>query len=177
MGFLEKIFGDWNSRELKKIEKIADAVEALDQGMQALSDEELRGKTEEFKERLAGGETLDDILPDAFAVVREADWRVLEKRPFRVQLLGGIDSVDADTHELVLDGESPVVAIAGNISDGTKGGRVNVTKKGSGTWRLSRANDFTTAPCSSSNDRVKPTSPVAPSGTSTSAFTASWRSG
>ena len=65
--------------------------------------------------------------------------------PAQLQLLGGIDSVDADTHELVLDGESPVVAITGNISDGTKGGRVNVTKKGSGTWRLARANDFTGA--------------------------------
>ncbi len=90
MGFLEKIFGDWNSRELKKIEKIADAVEALDQGMQALSDEQLQAKTPEFKERLAKGETLDDILPEAFAVCREASRRVLGMKHFYVQIIGGI---------------------------------------------------------------------------------------
>ena len=90
MGFLNAVFGDWNSRELKKIEKIADEVEALQEGMQKLSDDELKAKTPEFKERLKNGETLDDILPEAFAVCREAAWRVLGMKHFHVQIIGGI---------------------------------------------------------------------------------------
>ena len=78
MGLFEKIFGTHSEKELKKINPIVDAIEALDEKMQALSDEELRGKTQEFKDRLAAGETLDDILVEAFAVVREAAYRVLE---------------------------------------------------------------------------------------------------
>jgi len=70
MGFIQKIFGTHSEHELKRIYPIADAVEALEPQMQSLSDEELRAKTKEFKDRLAGGETLDDILPEAFAVVR-----------------------------------------------------------------------------------------------------------
>ena len=77
MGLFEKIFGTHSEKELKKINPIVDAIEALDEKMQALSDEELRGKTQEFKDRLAAGETLDDILVEAFAVVREAAYRVL----------------------------------------------------------------------------------------------------
>jgi preprotein translocase subunit SecA len=90
MGFLEKVFGDWNAKEIKRIEKIADRIEVLDREMQQLSDEELRGKTDAFKERLADGEGLDDILPEAFAVCREAAWRSLGMKHFRVQLIGGI---------------------------------------------------------------------------------------
>ena len=90
MGFFEKIFGDWNANEIKKIEKIVAEVEKLDGAMQAMSDEELKAETPKLKARLAAGETLDDILPEAFASVREACWRVLDKRPFRVQLMGGI---------------------------------------------------------------------------------------
>ena len=90
MGLAEKIFGSHSDRELKKIEPIARKIEALDEEMQALSDEELRAKTEEFKKRLADGETLDDILVEAFAVVREADYRVLHMKPFHVQIVGGI---------------------------------------------------------------------------------------
>ena len=71
MGLLEKIFGDLNEKEVKKLSKIADKVESYDEAMQALSDDELRGKTQEFKDRLAAGETLDDILPEAFAACRE----------------------------------------------------------------------------------------------------------
>ena len=89
MGIMEKIFGDLNAKEVKKIEKIVDKIEALDEEMQALSDEELKAKTPEFKERLANGETLDDILVEAFAVCREADARTLGLKPFRVQLIGG----------------------------------------------------------------------------------------
>ena len=90
MGLMEKIFGDVNVREVKKIEKIADQVEALDEAMQALSDEELRGKTAEFKERLANGEELDDLLVEAFAVCREGAVRSLGMKHYRVQIIGGV---------------------------------------------------------------------------------------
>lgn len=90
MGLLQKIFDDLNAKEVKKIEKIVDKIEGFDEEMQGLSDEELQAKTPYFKERLASGETLDDILPEAFAVCREADYRVLGMKPFRVQLIGGV---------------------------------------------------------------------------------------
>ena len=90
MGLLKRIFGDSNSREIKRIEKIVDVIEGLEPSMQALTDEQLRSKTFEFKERLARGETLDDLLPEAFAVVREASRRVLGMRHYRVQLIGGV---------------------------------------------------------------------------------------
>ena len=90
MGLFDKLFGSYTDRELKRITPIADQIEALSDEYAAKSDEELRAKTDEFKERLNAGETLDDILPEAFATVREAAWRVLGMRPFRVQLIGGI---------------------------------------------------------------------------------------
>ncbi len=90
MSFLKKIFGDYSSRELKQIYPIVDQIDALGDEYKALSDEELRGKTQQFKDRLANGETLDSILPEAFATVREAADRVLGMRPYRVQLVGGI---------------------------------------------------------------------------------------
>ena len=90
MGFMEKIFGDLNVKEVKKVEKIVEKIEALDQTMQSLTDMELKAKTSEFKERLAAGETLDDILPEAFAVCREAAWRSLGMKHFGVQLIGGV---------------------------------------------------------------------------------------
>ena len=90
MGFLEKIFGTHSQNELKRIYPIVDHIEALEPEMQKLSDEELRDKTREFKERLGNGETLDDILPEAFATVREAASRTLGMRHYRVQLVGGI---------------------------------------------------------------------------------------
>ena len=90
MGFLEKIFGTHSEHELKRIYPIVDQIEALEPEMQALSDAELKGKTAEFKERLAQGQTLDDILPEAYAVVREAAVRSLGMRHYRVQLIGGI---------------------------------------------------------------------------------------
>ena len=90
MGLFTKLFGSYSDRELKKIYPIADAIEALEPQIEKLSDAELRRKTDEFKERLAGGQSLDDILPEAFAVAREAAWRVLGMKPFRVQLIGGI---------------------------------------------------------------------------------------
>ena len=90
MGLMEKIFGDLNAKEVKKVEKIVDEIEALDESMQALSDDELKAKTPEFKERLKNGETLDDILPEAYAVCREAAARTLGMKHFRVQLIGGV---------------------------------------------------------------------------------------
>ena len=90
MGLITKIFGTHSDKELKKIYPVVDRIEALEPEMAALSDEQLKAKTTEFKERLANCETLDDLLPEAFAVVREADKRVLGMRPFRVQLIGGI---------------------------------------------------------------------------------------
>ena len=90
MGFMEKILGDINIKEVKKIEKTADQVMALDSQMAALSDEELRGKTADFKQRLASGETLDDILVEAFAVCREAAARSVGMKHFKVQVIGGI---------------------------------------------------------------------------------------
>ena len=90
MGLMEKIFGTYSERELKKIEPLVNKVMSLEVEMEKLSDAELKEKTEEFKNRLNNGETTDDILPEAFAVVREAAWRVLGMKHFRVQVIGGI---------------------------------------------------------------------------------------
>ncbi|MBQ7153506.1 MAG: preprotein translocase subunit SecA [Clostridia bacterium] len=90
MSLLTKLFGTYSEHQIKKLEKTAALVDALEDKYRQMSDEELRGVTKLLKERLAAGETLDDILPDAFAAVREADDRVLGKRPFHVQIHGGI---------------------------------------------------------------------------------------
>lgn len=90
MGLIQKIFGTHSENELKRIYPIVDAVEALEPEIQKLTDDELKGKTREFKKRLADGETLDDILPEAYAVVREASVRVIGLRHFRVQIIGGV---------------------------------------------------------------------------------------
>lgn len=90
MGVFESIFGSVNKKELKKIEPIIKKIESYDKYMQQLSDDELKHKTVEFKERLKNGETLDDIMPEAYAVVREASYRVLGMKQYRVQLIGGI---------------------------------------------------------------------------------------
>ena len=88
--FLKKLFGDSSTRELKKIQPKVQAVEALEQEYAALSDQELKNKTREFKDRYQKGESLDDLLPEAFAACREAAWRVLGMKPYRVQIIGGI---------------------------------------------------------------------------------------
>ncbi len=90
MSIIDKIIGTHSERELKRIRSTVDSIEAMQPQMHALSDEELKGKTEEFKKRLADGETLDDIMPEAYAVVREAGKRVLGMEHFRVQLIGGV---------------------------------------------------------------------------------------
>lgn len=90
MNIFRKIFGSYSDKEVKRIQPIVDKIESYDGAMQALSDEELKAKTQEFKDRLEKGETLDDILPEAFAVVREASSRVLNMKHYRVQLIGGV---------------------------------------------------------------------------------------
>ena len=90
MGILDKIFGTYSEREVKRIIPIVDKIDSLDESMQKLTDDELRAKTEEFKKRLNNGETLNDILPEAFAVVREASSRTIGLKHFREQLIGGI---------------------------------------------------------------------------------------
>ncbi|MCB2293197.1 preprotein translocase subunit SecA [Clostridium algoriphilum] len=90
MKFFDKLFGSYSDREIKRIISTVDKIEELDSEMTSLSDEELKAKTEEFKTELSNGKTLEDILPEAFAVVREASWRVLKMKHFRVQLIGGI---------------------------------------------------------------------------------------
>jgi len=87
---LEKVFGNYSEKEVRRIEPIAEQVLSYDEAMSKLTDEQLKSKTQEFKERLKNGETLDDILPEAFAVVREASWRTLKMKHFKVQIIGGI---------------------------------------------------------------------------------------
>lgn len=88
--FLTAIFGDYSTKEIKRLRKSVDKTLALENKYQAMSDKELQAQTDVLKGRLANGETLDDILPDAFAVCREASWRVLGMKHFEVQLIGGM---------------------------------------------------------------------------------------
>ena len=90
MGIIKKIFGSYSDREIKRVKPIADQVLALEEKYAPMSDAELRSQTQILKDRLADGETLDDILPDAYAVCREAGWRVLGMKHFPVQVIGGI---------------------------------------------------------------------------------------
>ena len=90
MGIFSSLFASYSEKQIKKITGKVNEITALAEKYEAMTDSELRGVTDKLKARLADGETLDDILADAFALVREADWRVLGKRPFRVQLMGGI---------------------------------------------------------------------------------------
>ena len=90
MGFLKKLFGDYSSKEIKRIRPKVDKVLSYEDEYAKLTDAELKAKTNEFRDRLNKGETLDDILPEAFAVCREASWRVLGMKHFPVQIMGGI---------------------------------------------------------------------------------------
>ena len=90
MDFIKKLFGNSNDREVKKIMGTVERINQFEPQMEGLSDEALRAKTEEFRLRLAGGETLDDMLPEAFAVVREAARRVIGMRHYDVQMVGGV---------------------------------------------------------------------------------------
>ena len=115
MGLLKKIVGDPSQRQLNKWEKVAQEIEGLADRMKALSDAELREKTDEFKKRLQDGETLDDLLPDAFAVVREASKRVLGMTPYHVQLLEDRYVV---TDRTLGDGAHAVVYLATDVETG-----------------------------------------------------------
>ena len=90
MGLMTKLFGTRSQREIKKIQPMVDAILALEPQYKQMSEEELRGKTQAFKDRLEAGETLDQLLPEAFAAIREAADRVIGLRPYPVQLIGGI---------------------------------------------------------------------------------------
>ena len=90
LGIVKKVFGTENDRKLKKLRPLVSSINALEDKIKPLSDEALRQKTDEFRSRLDKGETLDDLLPEAFAVVREAAWRTLGQRHYDVQLVGGI---------------------------------------------------------------------------------------
>jgi len=89
-GFIKKLIGTHNDREIKRIQRHVEAVNALENEIKALSDDQLKAKTPQLKDKLANGSTLEEILPEAFAVVREASWRTLEMRPFDVQIVGGV---------------------------------------------------------------------------------------
>ena len=98
--FVTRLFGSRNQRLVRQYGKVVGRINALEEGLKALSDEELRGKTEEFRGRFEAGETLDDLLPEAFAVAREAAWRALSMRPFDVQLIGGMVLNDGNIAEM-----------------------------------------------------------------------------
>ena len=107
------LFGNFNTRIIKKYEKIVDTINDYEEAISALSNEELANKTNEFKEKLAGGNTLDDLLPEAFAVVREASKRVLGMRHFDVQLIGGIALHNAQIAEMKTgEGKTLVATLA-----------------------------------------------------------------
>ena len=88
--FFKKLLGGSNDKEIKKLRKTVDAIDALEPKYQKMTDEELRGQTQLFRERVSRGESLDDLLPEAYAVVREGAVRAIGQRPFPVQMIGGI---------------------------------------------------------------------------------------
>jgi len=126
MGFLKNILGDGSSKEVKKAEKIADQILLLEDEMAALTDEELRAKTPYFKERLANGETLDDILVEAFAVCREAAFRTLNMKHFKVQLIGGIILHNGDIAEMKTGEGKTLVATLPTYLNALEGKGVHV---------------------------------------------------
>ena len=126
MKVIDKIFGTHSERELKRIEPLVDKIEELRPAMQALSDEELRARTDEFKKRLTEGETLDDLLPEAFATVREAARRVLNMEPYRVQLIGGIIMHQGRIAEMRTGEGKTLVAILPSYLNALEGKGVHV---------------------------------------------------
>ncbi|MCH5339358.1 MAG: preprotein translocase subunit SecA [Acetatifactor sp.] len=126
MKIIDKIFGTHSERELRRIEPLVDKIEELRPAMQALSDEELRAKTDEYKKRFADGETLDDLLPEAFATVREAARRVLNMEPYRVQLIGGIIMHQGRIAEMRTGEGKTLVAILPSYLNALEGKGVHV---------------------------------------------------
>ena len=126
MGLITKLFGSTSEREVKKLTPLVDKIEALEPQMKALSDDALRDQTAKFKERLAKGETLDDLLPEAFAAVREAAYRVLGMRPYRVQLIGGIILHQGRIAEMKTGEGKTLVAILPAYLNALKGEGVHI---------------------------------------------------
>ena len=126
MKVIDKIFGTHSERELKRIEPLVDKIEEMRPAMQVLSDEELRARTDEFKKRLTEGETLDDLLPEAFATVREAARRVLNMEPYRVQLIGGIIMHQGRIAEMRTGEGKTLVAILPSYLNALEGKGVHV---------------------------------------------------
>lgn len=134
MGIIEKIFGTHSENELKRIYPIVDRIDALYSEMEALSDEELRGKTREFKKRLEDGETLDDILPEAYAVVREGASRALGMRHYRVQLIGGIILHQGRIAEMKTgEGKTLVSTLPAYLN--ALEGKASISSQSTTTWR------------------------------------------
>ncbi len=126
MAFLQKIFGSHSDRELKKLKPIIDQIESYEEEYRSLSDGALQAKTGEFKSRLAAGETLDDILPEAFATVREASDRVLGMRPFRVQLIGGVVLHQGRIAEMKTGEGKTLVAVLPSYLNALEGNGVHI---------------------------------------------------
>ena len=126
MGLFSKLFGSHTDHELKKINPIVDKIEALEPEFQKLSDAQLRAKTEEFRERYNNGEELDDLLPEAFAAAREASWRVLGMKPFRVQLIGGVVLHQGRIAEMKTGEGKTLVAVAPSYLNAIAGEGVHV---------------------------------------------------
>ena len=126
MKITDKIFGTHSQREIKRINDKVDAIEALAPQMKELSDEQLRAKTDEFKKRLADGETLDDLLVEAFAVVREAAVRAIGLDPFRVQLIGGIILHQGRVAEMKTGEGKTLVAVLPSYLNALEGKGVNI---------------------------------------------------
>ena len=120
MGLFTKLFGTRSDREIKKIQPTVDKILALENEYKNLSEDALKGKTLEFKDRLAAGETLDDILPEAFAAIREAADRVLGMRPYPVQLIGGIILHQGRIAEMKTGEGKTLVAVAPCYLNATK---------------------------------------------------------
>ena len=145
MGLFDKLFGTRSQRELKKIQPTVDKILALEEPYKALSEEQLRGKTAEFKQRLAQGETLDDLLPEAFAAIREAADRVLGMRPYPVQLSGGIVLHQGRIADMITGEGKTLVAILPCYLNALTGRGVHVVTvndylaKYQSEWKIGRA--------------------------------------
>ncbi len=139
MGFLDSLFNMADRKDLKKFEKTADLIESLEPKYEAMNDEELRGMTDKFKERSANGETVDDILPEAFAVVREASKRTLGLRHYKVQLIGGMVLHEGRIAEMKTGEGKTLVAtcpvyLNALEGKGVHGTRCNCQRLSSKTW-------------------------------------------
>lgn len=130
MGLITKLFGTPSEREVRKLKPMLDKIEALDEPYRKLSDAELREMTPKLKARLAAGETLDDILPEAFAAIREAAWRVLGMRPYHVQLVGGIILHQGRIAEMKTGEGKTLVAILPAYLNALSGEGVHIVKPG-----------------------------------------------